>query len=149
MNNILVAVDGSQNATKALDFALEMAEKYGATLTILNVSELSAVASIPQDPISLAPESMVIFSKDLDKIHQEILRKATAYAKETKPNLTVISKLREGEAASQIIAEAKESGCDIVVIGHIGVSKVKEFLGLGGISEKVVHLAPCPVVIVR
>ncbi len=149
IRNILVAVDGSDNAIRALNFALDLAEKYAANLTVLNVSESSSITTIPQDPTALSSSNMVMFSRDLEKIHQDILRKALAHAKEVKPNVSVVTKLREGNPAVQIIAEAKESEIDAIVVGHKGVGKVKEFLGLGGISEKVVNTAPCPVVIVR
>jgi len=146
---VLVAVDGSENSVRALDFALDLAEKYAASLMILNVSESTAVSTVPQDPSVISAESMVVYSKDIDTIHENILKKAVAYARETRPGVVVSSKLREGNAASQIIAAAKESACGVIVVGHKGVGRVKEFLGLGGISEKVVHTAACPVVVVR
>ncbi len=149
INKILVAVDGSENATKALDFALDLAEKFGAGLTILNVSDSPSMGTVPQDQTSLSTESMTLFSKDLTNIHQEILGKAVAYAKENKPNVVLTTKLREGNPASQIVAEAKDSSIDLVVVGHRGVGRVKELFGLGGISDKVAHLAPCNVAIVR
>ncbi len=40
IRNILVAVDGSENSDRALDFALDIAEKFSSTLLILNVSEV-------------------------------------------------------------------------------------------------------------
>jgi nucleotide-binding universal stress UspA family protein len=149
INNVLVAVDGSENSERALDFALDLAEKYAASLTILNVSESTAVSTVPQDPSLISADGMIVFSKDIDKIHENILRKAVIHARESKPNVVVSSKLREGNPAVQIIDEAKEAATSIIVVGHKGVGKVKEFLGLGGISEKVVHTAPCPVVVVR
>jgi nucleotide-binding universal stress UspA family protein len=48
----------------------------------------------------------------------------------------------------EIVAEAKDSGADVVVVGHGGSSRMREIF-LGSISEKVAHLAPCPVIIVR
>jgi nucleotide-binding universal stress UspA family protein len=42
----------------------------------------------------------------------------------------------------------KDVGFDVVVVGHRGLGRFRE-LFLGNISEKVAHLAPCPVVIVR
>ena len=68
--------------------------------------------------------------------------------KTAKPNVAVSSKLREGDPALEIVAEAKEAGFDVVVVGHRGLSRVREIF-LGNISEKVAHLAPCSVVIVR
>jgi nucleotide-binding universal stress UspA family protein len=149
IKQVLVAVDGSENSLRALDFALDLTEKYTASLTILNVSESVALSAVPQDPSAISIERLVTFNKELNKIHENILKKAFLHAKESKPKMPVSSKLREGNPAYQIIAEAKESGCDVIVVGHKGVGKVKEFLGLGGISEKVVHNAPCPVIIVR
>ena len=56
--------------------------------------------------------------------------------------------LKDGDPAVEIVNFAKDSGFDIIVIGHKGSGKVRERF-LGAISEKVAHLAPCPVVIVR
>ena len=149
IGKILVAVDGSQNSDRALDFALDIAEKHGAALMVLNVSETPAIGAVPMEPTAVSGESMVMFGKDLLKIHEEILRKAVAHAKIVKPEISVSTKLREGNPVLEIVSFAKEEGVDLVVVGHQGVGRVKEFFGLGGISEKVAHLAPCSVVIVR
>jgi nucleotide-binding universal stress UspA family protein len=148
IRNVLVAVDGSENSDRALDFSLDLAEKYGASVRILNVSESPSLGAVPLEPSTVSGESMVGFVKDLQRLHEEILSKAVAHAKEFKPNVVVSSKLREGDPALEIVAEAKDAGFDVVVVGHSGLGRVKE-LFLGNISEKVAHLAPCPVVIVR
>jgi nucleotide-binding universal stress UspA family protein len=149
IGKILVVVDGSENSNRALDFALDIAEKYGASVTVLNVRESPGMGAVPMEPTTVSGESMVMFGKDLLRLHEEILRKAVAHSKIVKPEMAVFSKLREGDPASEIVALAKEEGFDLVVVGHEGAGRVKEFFGLGGISEKVVHLAPCSVVIVR
>jgi nucleotide-binding universal stress UspA family protein len=149
IGKILVVVDGSENSDRALDFALDIAEKYGVALMILNVSEPPAMGAVPMEPTSVSGESMVMFGKDLLKIHEEILRKAVAHAKIVKPEIAISSILREGDPAREIVALAKEEGVDLVVVGHECAGRVKEFFGLGGISEKVAHLAPCSVVIIR
>ena len=56
--------------------------------------------------------------------------------------------LRNGDPAVEIVNVAKDSGFDAIVIGHKGSGMVRERV-LGSISEKVAHLAPCPVVIVK
>ena len=56
--------------------------------------------------------------------------------------------LREGDAVNEIVAEAKAGDYGLVVVGHRGMSKLKE-LFLGGVSEGVSHKAPCPVLIVK
>jgi nucleotide-binding universal stress UspA family protein len=149
IKRVLVAVDGSENSDKALIFALDMAEKYDATLTILNISEPPIMGTVPQEPWNISGEAMATFTKDLERIHKSILSRAVAQSKLAKLNLKVSSKLREGNPAMEIVAEAKDGHFDVVVVGHKGVSHVKELLGLGGISEKVAHSAPCSVIIVR
>ena len=48
-----------------------------------------------------------------------------------KPNLVVSSKLREGNPVLEIVAEAKDSGLDVVVVGYRGLGRVRElFLGI-------------------
>ncbi len=149
VKNILVAVDGSESSGRALDFALDLAEKYSAKVCILNVSESPVMGTVPQEPMTYTGENVAFFARDLHKLHEEIINKAVAHAQMVKPGLEITSKLRDGDPALEIVAEAKEGGFDAVVIGHRGVGRVKEFFGLGGISEKVAHLAPCVVVIVR
>jgi nucleotide-binding universal stress UspA family protein len=144
----LVAVDGSENSDRALDFGLDLAEKYGAAVRVLNVIESPAMGAVPLEPTTVSGESMVLFAKDLQRFHEKILGKAVVHAKEVKPNVLVSSRLREGDPALEIVAEAKDVGFDVVVVGHRGLGRVRE-LFLGNISEKVAHLAPCPVVIVR
>ena len=100
------------------------------------------------EPTTVTGESMVLFAKDLRKFHEEILNKAVARAKTVKPNVEVSWKYSEGDPALQIVAVAKEGGFDVVVVGHRGLGRVREMF-LGNVSGKVVHLAPCPVVIVR
>ena len=148
IRNILVAVDGSENSDRALDFALELAEKFAAALTVLNVSEAPAMGAVPLEPTSVSGDSMVIFANDLRKFHEEILSKAVAHAKKVMPDVAVSSKFRDGDPALEIVAAAKEGEFDVVVVGHRGQGRMRE-LFLGNISEKVAHLAPCPVVIVR
>ena len=148
IQNILVAVDGSENSNRALDFAIDLAEKYSAAITVLNVSEPPAMGAVPLEPTTISGDSMALFARDLRKIHEDILSKAVAHAKEVTPKMVVLSKLREGDPALEIVAEAKEYAFDIVVIGHRGEGRIREIF-LGNISEKVSHLAPCSVVIVR
>ncbi len=148
ISNVLVAVDGSENSDRVLDFGLDLAEKYGAAVRVLNVIESPAMGAIPLEPTTVSGDSMVIFANDLRKIHEEILNIAVVHAKTVKPHVAISWKLREGDPSLEIVAEAKEEGFNVVVIGHRGQSRVKEIF-LGNISERVAHFATCPVVIVK
>ena len=148
IRNVLVAVDGSEYSDRALDFALDLAEKFNASVMILNVSESLAMAAVLAESNVYSGGNMAAFSKDLSRIHDKILGRSAARAKTAKPNLAISSMLKEGNPALEIVNAAKEGGFDVVVVGHKGLGKMEEFL-LGSISEKVAHLAPCPVIIVR
>jgi nucleotide-binding universal stress UspA family protein len=152
IKNILVGVDGSENSERALDFALDLAEKFNASIMILTVSEALATSAIPQESTAMGttPQdgNTSTVSKDLTKIYDELLIKSVTHAKMVKPNLTVSSMLKVGDPAVEIVKAAKEGGYDAIVVGHRGLGKMKEIVS-GSISEKVVHLAPCPVIIVK
>jgi nucleotide-binding universal stress UspA family protein len=115
---------------------------------VLNVSEVLAMGVVSQESTTYSFDNMSILGKDLRKIHEEILSKAVSHAKSVKPDLVVSSILRDGNPAVEIVNVAKDNGFDAIVIGHKGSGIVRERF-LGSISEKVAHLAPCPVVIVR
>jgi nucleotide-binding universal stress UspA family protein len=146
ITKVLVAVDGSECATRALGFALDIAEKFSAPITILNVLELP-VYSTPEEPMSVSP-GMVGFVNDLRKVHEGILSKAAETAATLKPNMRTSTELREGDPPSQIVAAANEGKFDVVVLGHGGAGRLKEMF-LGGTSERVAHLAKCAVLIVK
>ncbi len=146
ISKVLVAVDGSECASRALDFALDVAEKFSASLTILNVLELP-IYSIPEEPLSVSP-GMVGFANDLRKVHETILSKAAEKAATLKPNVKATTELREGNPPSQIVATANEGKFDVIVLGHSGAGRLKEMF-LGGTSERVAHLARCAVLIVK
>lgn len=148
LRKILVAVDGSENSDNALDFALGLAEKFSSAILILNVSESPVMGVVPQESTSYPVGNMAVFAKDFLKIHEQILSKAVSHAKEAKPDLAISSMLKEGEPALEIVNVAKEGGFDVIVVGHKGMGRVAERF-LGAVSEKVAHLATCPVIIVR
>lgn len=148
IKSVLVGVDGSVNSYKALDFALEFAERFGASLTIINVSESLAMTAVPQEATGYQNGSTAVFAKDLRAIQNEIIAKSVQRAKATRPNVTVSYLQKEGDAAFEIINVAREEGFDVVVVGHRGAGGMRERL-LGTISEKVAHQAPCTVVIAK
>lgn len=143
-----MAVDGSANSDRALDLALDLAEKFNAFITILNVSESLVVTEIPRESIAYSGGNAAAFGNDIRKIHEEILSRSVARAKAVKPNLPVSSMLKEGDPAYEIVNTAKEGSFDIIVIGHRGLGRMQELI-LGSTSEKVANLTPVPLVIVR
>jgi nucleotide-binding universal stress UspA family protein len=147
IKKVLVAVDGSKNSLRALSFAMDLAEKYAASVLIVNVLQLPAVYTSPDDQLVYSA-GRAAFIKDLRRIHEETLAKAVDEAKRLKPSLEVATELKEGEPAAQIVDAANEGGFDVIVVGHRGLGRLSEVL-LGGVSERVAHLAKCAVVIIK
>ena len=160
ITKILVGVDGSKNSEKTLDYALEIADKFSASILILNVFQpppelgyqqnmfsQSSASGSPQDTIG-DQSNLPAFIKDLRKVHEAILSKAAERAIKLKPLLKITTELKEGNTPSQIIETAANGGFDLIVVGHMGESQIKEFL-LGSTSERVVHQAKCTVLIVK
>jgi len=146
ISKVLVAFDGSECSVRALEFALNVAEKFSASVLVLNVLELP-VFSAPEEPLGLS-SSMVGVVKDLRKAHSDILAKAAEKAAAFKPEVNVKTELREGNPATQIVASSAEGGFDVIVLGHGGEGRLRE-LFMGGTSERVAHMSRCAVLIVK
>jgi nucleotide-binding universal stress UspA family protein len=160
ITKILVGVDGSENSEKALDYALEIADKFSASILVVNVFQpppeygyqLSMFQQLPATGYSqeqtLYQSNMTSFIKELRVVHEAILSKATQRASKLKPFLKITAELREGDVASQIVETAVNGQFDLIVIAHRGNSKINELV-LGSTSEKVAHKAKCAVLITK
>ncbi len=147
IGKVLVAVDGSENSDKALDFALDLAEKYSASVLILNVFPSPPVYRYTNESASYQA-NVSAFVKDLRKFHEEVISKAAERATKTKPEMKITTELKEGDPPSLIVETAYQDHFDVVILGHRGWSRVQEFF-LGSTSERVAHLARCTVIIVK
>lgn len=151
IKKILVAIDGSEHADKALNFALDLAERYSAAITLINVFQapmfsypiVGYLAEPPYYPVTWED-----FFKEIKASHEKILSKALKRAKELKPDLKISTVLKEGRPADEIVKTAKEENFDLIVMGHRGLGRVKEFF-LGSVSDRVADEAHCPVLIVK
>jgi nucleotide-binding universal stress UspA family protein len=145
IRKILVALDGSEHAGKALDFAVDLAEKYSAEVVLLSVVPYTDLVLVSMVPSSIKEESYLIKLRDY---YEEVLSKALRKTKKIRPNLKVSTKLTEGQPADKIVETVKEGSFDIIVMGSRGMSGIKEFL-LGSVSHRVADKAPCAVLIVK
>jgi len=154
LSKILVAFDGSECSNRALDFALDLAEKYSASILALNVlqNQFLGYTADSYDRVQTTvsfPTTIGSVAVDFHKFHEGILVKASEKAAKEKPRVKVETLLKEGNPTEVIVDTAKSGGYDIIVLGHSGAGRLKEALYLGGTSERVAHSARCPVLIVR
>ncbi len=138
VRKILVPIDGSENADRALDMAFELAQKYSAEIMILSVVQYGFAA----------PEVADKYFSGLKAFHEEVLSAAREKAAKAMPKLNVAAKLVEGYPIDKIVEAAEENSFDLIVMGRRGQSHLRHTL-LGSISDGVVDQAPCTVVIVK
>lgn len=139
-SKVLVPVDGSDNSFRALDVALLLSEKLGAKITAIHVMEEIPVLHIHSE--KLLRELLDAYKKE----RQIILTKSAEVA--TRKGISINTKLLQGNAGSTILDFCEKEKYDIIVMGSRGMGKFKELV-LGSVSNKVIHHASCPVLIVR
>ncbi len=101
------------------------------------------------EPVSLQEirESLAVQAKEEESCIENTLIKP-AVEQLQKAGLRVDCGIRRGDAASEIIEYAKNTPVDCIVAGSRGLSQVRGWL-LGSVSRKLVHYAPCSVLIVK
>ena len=176
MERILVALDGSEHAERALDLACDLAKAHGGSLLLVNVigdkppsederrlAEVEFSTEIRRMP-DLAPmlqaggqlENLVpsvqeryyaAASTARHGMAEGLLGEGTTRAKEH--GISAVETLvAEGDPADQILRLAEEQKADLIVMGSRGASDLRGLL-LGSVSHKVCHLADCSCVIVK
>ncbi|MBI3515750.1 MAG: universal stress protein [Proteobacteria bacterium] len=147
MKRILAAVDGSDQSLKAVDFAADLAAKYGADLGLIAVvAEVSigdpGLAEYARAEHLRAPGAQLPLAAADNILRRARDRAAVAGAARISVEAAV------GDPATQIVAATKDRGTDLVVVGSRGHGRLVGLL-LGSVAQKVLSLAPCPVVVVR
>jgi nucleotide-binding universal stress UspA family protein len=134
--HILVAIDGSVESSKTLPAAVEMAARFGSTVTVVHVREHAKYEGSDVDlGPDVSPETLV----------------ETAVSRFTERGIDAHAEIRRvtpGNTPEQIVTVAREADADLIVMGTRGMTEWKSML-LGGVANKVVHHAHCPVLLVR
>lgn len=137
MNHILIAHDGSAPADRAFEFALELAGKFGAKLSVLSV------VRPPEPPDEVETEAVVESAKEHYEQAFERLRSHFS-----QPGVYVEYAVMVGHPAEQIVHYAESHGIDHIVMGHRGKTFFRRWL-LGSVSKQVIHYAHCTTTVVR
>ena len=142
INKVLVATDFSDASESALLYGREFARTFGATLHVLHVVENALVWT--------GPESAGV---DFGRLEAEIEMSAQnglnrIVTAEDRVELKAVEILRKGSPALEIAAYAKAERIDLILMGTHGRGMMSHLL-MGSVAEKVVRIAPCPVLTVR
>jgi nucleotide-binding universal stress UspA family protein len=134
---ILVALDNSEPAFKALDKAVGMAKKEKAELTLMTV-----YPDFPEDEGGLKQASV-----SLMQMAEKTVARGKSEAE--KAGVAVKTVIEAGySAAENIVKHAGKNNIDLIVLGHKSKSGLERLL-VGSVAGKVVTYAPCSVLVVR
>ncbi len=141
MKRILAATDGSHGAERAVELAARLAHSLDGTLLILTVME---------DLSGSAVEALAGSERDLGEaldllVHQTLHHAKTCAARAGATRIETLSGW--GDPTQSIIDFARQHHADAIVVGRRGRGQLSGLL-LGSVSQKLVTLAPCPVVVV-
>jgi nucleotide-binding universal stress UspA family protein len=137
--SILVAVDGSRAAARALEEAIDLARGEGARLTLISVA-------VPPRRLFSPPYALPVPSEDqLEAEALQILERAEKLVPDDVPVSTV---LRRGSAAKAILERIEDGEHDLVVMGSRGLGPAGSVL-LGSVSRAVLAHSRVPALVVR
>lgn len=139
--HILVPTDFSEYANYALDYAIELAQALQARLTVLYVFHLSSLALGEAPPTVLDDTLTAMETKAQQQTQMALTRVQNS-------SLQGDSVIVEGIPSQMIIETAERRDVDLIVIGTHGRTGLTHIL-MGSVAEKVVRLAPCPVLVTR
>lgn len=142
INHVLVAVDGSSHGRSAAEFALGLARRVNAKVTLLTVLPLPEV--LPMGPLSGFVVTAPALSKtDLDQVDARLKELV-----KTHEGVEVRTVVEVGPVADTIVETSKRLQVDLLVVGARGLGAAGRFF-LGSVSDRVAHLAHCPVLVWR
>jgi nucleotide-binding universal stress UspA family protein len=135
---VVIATDGSASAKRAVMAALDIAERFDATVHALYV--------VDQNDIESSPEQV---RDDLETALESAGEEALSVVeREAGTGTAAVTAVREGEPASEIMDYAAKVDADLIAMGTRGRHGEHAFL-LGSVAERIVRQASTPVLTVR
>ncbi|HDR9767981.1 TPA: universal stress protein [Burkholderia cepacia ATCC 25416] len=143
-SNILVALDGSDTSSRALDAALTLAAETGARLTPVYVVDFLVPA---YDMYGYDPSILVdAFREEGLRVTEDAARRLKARDVAGTPQISNVEPAGE-DIPRRIVRLADETGADLIVMGTHGRRGFQR-LFLGSVAERVLRLATCPVLMI-
>ncbi len=134
-DTLVIATDGSDSVTRAVDVALDMADRFDAAVHALYVIEESEIQSAPEEVRDSMREAL---EEQAEAALEDVSSKAAS----------VTTATRTGRPAAEISRYAREIDADVVATGTRGRHGENRFL-IGSVAERVVRTCPVPVLTVR
>ncbi|MFZ0336559.1 MAG: universal stress protein [Terracidiphilus sp.] len=137
LKTIVVATDLGGQAEAALEYARKLATYYGARIVLAHGLDPMAYAAVDAVPGTVLSHMTKAARKVLDELAGELLREG----------IHSHSEVRQGAVAEMLVDVARQYGAGLIVIGTKGMEGAGPVV-VGAIAERLVRLAPCPVLAV-
>ena len=141
IETIAVGTDGSGTATKAVEYALELAEKFGSRVVFISsympVSETRIKREQRDAPADI--QWAINPAEDVEAALRQVEEMADARG------LKWTSEARQGDPADVLVELAEAHNADLLVIGNKGMQRRV----LGSVPNSVTHKANCSVLVVK
>lgn len=138
IRKVLLPVDGSASSDRAVNYAMGFCELVGAEAVLLHAHRAA--------PQTLGKPNFDEAAERLDSESREVLRPYEEAM--TLAGVNYAARIVGGPTAEVIFDVAQSEGCDLIIMGSRGKSEL-EGLVVGSVTHKVLHLAPCPVLVIR
>lgn len=133
---ILLAVDGSENAIRATEYAVELGKLSGGKIDLINVIDFDEARS----------EMIQTRQSEVVESRRQRYQPAVDLLEENGLKNEVF--VFYGNPGTVIVDHATENDYDVILIGSRGLNKLQEMV-LGSVSNRVVQKATCPVLVVK
>ncbi len=148
LQRILVSTDFSAASERAIDYALSLAKKLGASVHLCHCAPETdpGLAGLVSPGMRTAAVAFVQQAMELSNAaHAEL---ETLAARKRDLGVPLTTGMIEGDPADAIVAAARSLHSDLIVIGSRSRPGVRHLL-LGSVAEKVMRGAHCPVLVVH
>ena len=144
LKKVLVATDFSDPSDAALAYGRELARSFSAQLVVLHVVENAITGMVAANGYVFAdPELQKTVEAAGQRRVENLLRAEDWLALRAKAVIVT-----SNGPADAIVEYAKDSGANLIVLGTHGRGVMAHLL-VGSVAERVVRIAPCPVLTVR
>lgn len=146
IQRLLVPVDFSDGSRAALEYAIMVAEQFGASLDILHVWEVPHLVGM--DMMLQMPN---FENEPLDQyVRAQAERELAQFVQQhsIRDDIQVAQRLKAGDVEAVIAQIAQRESFDLIVMGTHGRTGLAHLL-MGSVAERVLRVAPCPVLTIR
>ena len=143
-NKIVVPLDGSEYADRALEIAIDLAQKYSGSLILAHI--VPTTSTLIASPEGASSEILMSLGGELEENGRKILEEGAKKAREA--GLPVTTILEHGNISDHIISISEKEKAGLVIIGERGLGSVARIF-LGSVANNVSRHASCPVLIVK